>query len=60
MFVALTPQGRATVDAAVTEHVANEERLLSVLTAPERATLDGLVRTLLVGVEQERAQPRSS
>lgn len=55
MLVALTPSRRATMDAAVTEHVANEERLLSVLTPAERDTLDGLVRTLLAGVEKERA-----
>lgn len=51
MLVALTATGRATVDAAVTEHVANEERLLSVLTPDQRTTLDGLVRTLLAGFE---------
>jgi DNA-binding MarR family transcriptional regulator len=51
MLVSLTASGRATVDAAVTEHVANEERLLAVLTRAERETLDGLVRTLLAGIE---------
>lgn len=54
MLVALTPSGRATVDAAVTEHVANEERLLAALTRTERETLDGLIRTLLAGIERER------
>ncbi len=54
MLVALTPSGRVIVDAAVTEHVANEERLLAVLTRSERETLDGLIRTLLAGIERER------
>lgn len=54
MRVSLTAQGRATVDAAVTEHVANEERLLDALTADERRTLDHLLRTLLAALEAER------
>lgn len=44
----LTVAGRELVDAAVTEHVANEARLLSPLSADERRTLDGLLRKLLV------------
>ena len=43
----LTVAGRELVDAAVTEHVANEARLLSPLSADERRTLDGLLRKLL-------------
>jgi DNA-binding MarR family transcriptional regulator len=46
MLVELTPQGLATVDAAVTDHVANEERLLRPLTARERTALDRALRTL--------------
>jgi DNA-binding MarR family transcriptional regulator len=47
LLVALTPDGRATVDAAVADHVANEERLLSVLAAHERSSLDRIVRKLV-------------
>ncbi len=47
-LVALTPEGVRTVDAAVVEHVANEERLLGALSATERRTLAGLLRRLLL------------
>jgi DNA-binding MarR family transcriptional regulator len=47
--------GRAKVDAAATEHVANEERLLTALTDDERSTLDDLLRRLLAAVENEVA-----
>jgi DNA-binding MarR family transcriptional regulator len=46
-LVALSAQGRATVDDAVTEHVANEARLLGGLTDTQRRTLDDLLRLLL-------------
>jgi DNA-binding MarR family transcriptional regulator len=35
----LTDKGKKVVDADVTEHVANEERLLSSLTSQERESL---------------------
>jgi len=47
LLVVLTPAGRALVDEAVTAHVANETRLLSVLDAKERKALDRILRTLL-------------
>jgi DNA-binding MarR family transcriptional regulator len=47
-LVALTGEGERTVDAAVVEHLANEERLLGALSANERRTLAGLLRTLLL------------
>jgi DNA-binding MarR family transcriptional regulator len=47
LLVALTPAGRTTIDAAVAEHVTNEERLLSVLSANERAALDRVLRKLV-------------
>jgi DNA-binding MarR family transcriptional regulator len=50
-FVVLTGRGLATVDAAVTEHVANEARLLAPLSASEQRTLDRLLRKLLVPFE---------
>lgn len=51
LLVALTADGRRAVDAAVTDHVANEVRLLAVLSATERAALDRAVRKLLAPFE---------
>jgi DNA-binding MarR family transcriptional regulator len=47
-LVALTREGRETVDAAVVAHLANEERLLSALSATERRTIARLLRKLLL------------
>lgn len=49
MLAVLTEQGRAVIDAAVGDHVANEARLLSVLSQAERHTLDTLLRKLSRG-----------
>ncbi|WP_253905126.1 MarR family winged helix-turn-helix transcriptional regulator [Arthrobacter sp. H14] len=45
--VALTQRGQEVVDAALQDHVANEERLLSIMTADQREQLEGLLRALL-------------
>jgi DNA-binding MarR family transcriptional regulator len=50
-LVALTAKGKALVDAAVSDHVANEARLLACLTKPERAELDRLLRKLLASLD---------
>jgi DNA-binding MarR family transcriptional regulator len=47
-LVVLTDKGRELVDTAVTDHLANEERLLSALNAEEREQLAGLLRKLLL------------
>jgi DNA-binding MarR family transcriptional regulator len=47
-LVALTKEGRLTVDEALVAHLANEERLLSALSSAERGTLARLLRKLLV------------
>jgi DNA-binding MarR family transcriptional regulator len=47
-LVALSAKGKAVVDRAVVEHLANEQRLLGALSATERRTLAGLLRKLLV------------
>jgi DNA-binding MarR family transcriptional regulator len=52
VLVQLTPQGRSLIDDAVVAHVANERRLLSVLSAPERETLADLLRKLLLWFEE--------
>ncbi|MFF1918019.1 MarR family winged helix-turn-helix transcriptional regulator [Streptomyces sp. NPDC058239] len=49
--VALTARGHKVVDAAVTDHTANESRLLSALTPDERETLDHALRSLLQAIE---------
>lgn len=51
--VALTDEGRALIDAAITDHVANEARLLEPLSARERATFNDLLRKLLAAFEAE-------
>jgi DNA-binding MarR family transcriptional regulator len=55
--VRLTRRGKNVIDQAVETHLDNQERLLSVLTAAERRTLDRLLKSLLI--ELERAEPRS-
>jgi DNA-binding MarR family transcriptional regulator len=47
-LVALTDRGRALVDAAVVDHLANEEKLLGALDAGEREQLAALLRKLLL------------
>jgi DNA-binding MarR family transcriptional regulator len=49
-LVRLTAQGRTAIDAALEEHAANEERLLSALEPAEREVLDGLLRKLLASL----------
>lgn len=46
-LVRLTDDGRALVDRAVTDHVANEARVLEPLSPTQRAALDRALRTLL-------------
>lgn len=50
-LVALTAKGKASVDRAVTAHVENETRIVSVLSKTERSELDRLLRKLLTGLE---------
>jgi DNA-binding MarR family transcriptional regulator len=53
MRVELTADGRRAVDAAVAEHVANEQRLLEPLNPADRAELDRLLRALLGHLEPD-------
>ncbi|WP_017569423.1 MarR family winged helix-turn-helix transcriptional regulator [Nocardiopsis halotolerans] len=50
-LVGLTPEGLALVDRAVEVHVANEARLLGGLDAGEREQLAGLMRKLLLSLD---------
>lgn len=51
VIIALTEKGLSLVDAAVTSHVQNQQRLVEGLSADERAALDGLLRTFLAKFE---------
>jgi DNA-binding MarR family transcriptional regulator len=51
VLVRLTPRGKAVIDRAVEDHLANEDRLLRSLGAGDRRALDGLLRTLLTDLE---------
>lgn len=50
-LVRLTPKGKALIDAATSKHVANEERLLSALSAREQQQLTELLRKLLIALD---------
>ena len=61
LLIELTPAGRQLVDAAVTDHVANEHRLLQALTLTERNQLARLLRKLaldLPPIEPDTNRPR--
>ena len=49
-LIALTEAGRRVVDETIDRHVANEVRLLSVLTTAEQEQLDALLRKLIAGL----------
>ena len=50
--VALTALGRDIIDAAVADHVANEQRLVSGLSVSERQQLADLLRKLTISLTQ--------
>lgn len=49
-LVRLTAKGKTVIDAATTEHVANQERLLSGLSEREQQQLAELLRKLLLSL----------
>ena len=49
-LVRLTTKGKALIDSATSEHVANEERLLAGLSAREQLQLGDLLRKLLLSL----------
>ncbi|MCW4456879.1 MarR family winged helix-turn-helix transcriptional regulator [Microbacterium sp. MPKO10] len=49
--VELTREGRAVVDAALVDHVANEERMLQSLSSSQRASLSSILSQLLAAHE---------
>lgn len=58
-LVRLTPKGKALIDAAASKHVANEERLVSALSAAEQRQLSELLRKLLFSL-RDTADPGRS
>lgn len=56
MLVELTDAGCRRIDAAVSDHVDNETRLLAGLTAAQRDDLDDLLRALLASLEAARRE----
>jgi DNA-binding MarR family transcriptional regulator len=59
-LVALTDRGRDLVDAAVNDHLENEERLLGALDPGERDQLAGLLRKLLLSSPFQELDPAAS
>jgi len=59
-LVALTDRGRELVDAAVSDHLENEERLLGALDPSEREQLTGLLRKLLLSPPFQELDPAVS
>ena len=55
MIVRLTPAGLELTDAVVGPHQAVEDELLGALSAPERATLAALLRTVLLSLDDRPA-----
>jgi DNA-binding MarR family transcriptional regulator len=51
VLVGLTAKGKRLIDDAMTDHVSNEERLLAHVSQADVATLNRILRKLLIGVE---------
>ncbi|WP_026354004.1 MarR family winged helix-turn-helix transcriptional regulator [Woodsholea maritima] len=49
-LIALTEAGWALIDGLIARHVANEQRLLSVLSAQEQVELDRILAKLIKGL----------
>jgi DNA-binding MarR family transcriptional regulator len=60
VLVELTPAGKEQIDAAVTEQAAKEIDVLSALSAKELASLNGLLRKVLVSLEARAGADRAS
>lgn len=55
--VSLTADGKRLVEAALAEHVTNEERLVSALSARDRAQLARLLETLAIALGDSAKVP---
>lgn len=58
VLVALTPEGKAAVNAAIEKHNENEHRMLAPLSEEERRALASGLRTLLVAAGDRPHQRR--
>ncbi|WP_342787217.1 MarR family transcriptional regulator [Actinomadura decatromicini] len=59
VIVALTPAGRDLIDRAVAAHLDNERRLLAALDQGRQDDLAAVLRTLLLSLGDEAADPRA-
>jgi DNA-binding MarR family transcriptional regulator len=59
VIISLTGKGRAVIDAAVTEHVETQARLVAILSAEENAALNALLTKYLAGFEGSDASARA-
>lgn len=57
MIVSLTEKGFALIDEAVTAHVDNQHKLVSLLSTEERAALNGLLAIYLERLLQSTSRP---
>jgi len=55
--IALTERGRAVIDAAFTDHVANEHRLVDAMSPADRDALQGILARWSIRLETPPAQP---
>lgn len=55
VLVQLTAKGQQIIDAAVTDHVTTQKRLVSGLTEGERVSLNDLLRTYLTAVDADQS-----
>jgi DNA-binding MarR family transcriptional regulator len=51
--IALTPRGRDLIDAAFTDHMANEQRLVALLPDADRAALARILKGWLARLDDE-------
>ena len=49
-LIALTERGKRVIDETIGRHVANEQRMLSVLTSAEQEKLNTLLKKLIAGL----------
>jgi DNA-binding MarR family transcriptional regulator len=59
VIISLTGKGRAVIDAAVTEHVETQARLVAILSEKENAALNALLTKYLAGFEGSDASARA-
>jgi DNA-binding PadR family transcriptional regulator len=57
-LIALTDAGKRVIDETIDRHVANEERILSVLTLAEQKKLNALLRKLIAGLQRRSTSVR--